>query len=856
MNFRFTVVETHLNRAEFRWKWLCFLERSLLLGILFCALTLLFGGAVLAGWVTSKPLGVLFFTVLGIGAFVAWVVIIVGVLVGDAQRPWLAAAVERVEPRLLDRLNTLVFLERHRADGRVESFARRIARQTQMLLAKKPAGRAFSATQSLKYSLAFVILLVATVFFYQGYSPWSRLIAAPPKQALAKKNASADKPLELAPPATNNVEQNQAWGEVRITDPGNDMQVTKVDVVPLQIEAAANQALKGVNWYSTINGKGESEHTLPPPSEPRYAVYQPTLYLDELNLSDWDVMTYYAKAKTEKDDAYASEVYFLEVRPFREDILKMPGGENGMAYQSLNDLSSLIKRQQHIIRQTHQHLQKPPEQESLRTQDRRKLAESEGDLSEATEHLYAQMSSRMENKPIGEALDNLAKAEQALDHASKLLQTNSMNQAQNEERDGLSALVAARKMFQKAVSDNPSAFGDSKEDEETSPTADTQKQLNEMAEFRNESKAAQEFVRRTLEQQRMLEQQARSSSRTDFSRLSGRENQLEKSLEFFQEQHPQPFQGTRKEVDQARQAMNQAADSLQKRNADARDQVGQASSQLEKLSDSLNNQMAMQQLGDAYKLKQMLDRQAQTFGQRAKPDSKISDAELQKNVDAARQTLDQLKKTAEQDPTRSAFGQPLRDALSDQNRAEMEAKLQQLQQAPDEPSKQQRAGQARDALGQVSKAFSESQPKSLQYAQQHDALSPNAQDSFNQGMAELDSLVKQMENSRQTPRDDLKKQGREAFYNLQRGIRSLHGENDQAKQLLMALQDQLNKEEGQIDVAVLKRLMNDLQHFSMEAADQLATKEDKPEVTNIDPARLPPAYRGRIQKYFQKLSEK
>ena len=28
------------------------------------------------------------------------------------------------------------------------------------------------------------------------------------------------------------------------------------------------------------------------------------------------------------------------------------------------------------------------------------------------------------------------------------------------------------------------------------------------------------------------------------------------------------------------------------------------------------------------------------------------------------------------------------------------------------------------------------------------------------------------------------------------------------------------------------------------------------ELSNIDPARLPPAYRGRIQKYFQKLSEK
>ena len=135
--------------------------------------------------------------------------------------------------------------------------------------------------------------------------------------------------------------------------------MTKVDVVPLQIEAAANQPLQKVAWASAVNGAEEVPHDLPPPSEPRYAVYQPTLYLDELNLSDWDVMTYYAKANTEKESSFASEVYFLEVRPFREDILKMPGGEDGQGYRCLNEITALIGRQQHIIRQTHQHVRSP-----------------------------------------------------------------------------------------------------------------------------------------------------------------------------------------------------------------------------------------------------------------------------------------------------------------------------------------------------------------------------------------------------------------------------------------------------------------------------------------------------------------
>ena len=66
----------------------------------------------------------------------------------------------------------------------------------------------------------------------------------------------------------------------------------------------------------------------------------------------------------------------------------------------------------------------------------------------------------MENRPIGEALDNLAKAEKSLDRASNLLADNIMDEAQNRERRALAELVAARKMFQKSVSDNPDAFAE------------------------------------------------------------------------------------------------------------------------------------------------------------------------------------------------------------------------------------------------------------------------------------------------------------------------------------------------------------------------------------------------------------
>jgi hypothetical protein len=852
MSFRFTVVEMSLNRAEFRWKWLKFLQHSFLLGSILCALVLLFAGGIIGGWVTSKALATTFFALLGMVGFIAWAVIIISVMAGAPDRSWLAAALERVNPRLLDRLNTLLFLERRHRDAHSSSFATRIARQTVHVLAAKAAPTPFPSTRVREYMLGFIAALTATVLVYQLYSPWSRLLAA--EKAKAKPPVQAEKPLELTLPTTNNAEQSQTWGEVRITDPGGDLRVTKVDVVPLQIEAAANQALKKVGWFSTINGAAETPHELPPPSEPRYAVYQPTVYLDELRLADWDVMTYYAKANTEKENSFASDVYFLEVRPFREDILKMPGGESGQAYQCLNEMSMLISDQQHVIRQTHQHLQKPAEQETLQAQDRKKLSEAEADLGESAQHLYAKMAAEMENKPIGEALDNLAKAEKSLDRASKLLGDNVMNEAQNRERRALAELIAARKMFQKAVSDSPDAFAGESSKEEAPPTA---KKLNEMAEFRNESKAAQQFVDKTLEQQRSLEQQTRSTPRTDYARLGNQEKQLEKSLADFEQLHPRSFKGTQAEAQQTEDAMTKAAESLQKKSNDARTAAQQATQQLEKLSEAMKNDTTGQQLADAYKLKQMLDRQIKTLGKCANPGAggQVSDAEVDRTASEARETLDQLKKVAEQEPTRDAFGPPLRAALTGQNKTDLDSKLGRLQLAQDEPTRQQRAGEAKDALSKVSKAFEDSEPRATQMAQKTDSLKPGEQESFNQGMSELESLLKQLEDKRQMSPENQGKQGREALGNLQQGVRALYGDTERGTQILLKL-DQMLKAEKLLDADDLKGLINELQHFSVETADQMSRREDKPEVTNIDPTKLPPAYRGRITKYFQRLSEK
>src|SRR6185369_9947987 len=117
-------------------------------------------------------------------------------------------------------------------------------------------------------------------------------------------------------------------------------------------------------------------------------------------------------------------------------------------------------------------------------------------------------------KPIGEALDQLARAEKDSSHASDSLRTDAMPEAQNQERSALADLVAARKVFQKIVSEHPDAFAEKKEEEPPPPTAEKPDKLKEIAEFRNEAKAAQDFVQNATQKQQQIARQAGTTSRS------------------------------------------------------------------------------------------------------------------------------------------------------------------------------------------------------------------------------------------------------------------------------------------------------------------------------------------------------
>lgn len=761
MNPHLAVVDERLRRAKLLWNWLRVVRISCQIGVAWSLLMVLWGAGILAGLIQTKAAAVAFLEIAGAACLVAWVAALALAVAGSPGPGWLARAIERVDPRLQDRLNTLVFLREKQTPA--APFLPRIAAQIQRVLNDKSSPAPFSAAGTIGWVGYLVLSLVSIWILERRFEPWDHLRASP--ATIEARGGSSDSFSE--PVLTNRVEQSPAWGEVRVSEPGTDLKVTKVDVVPLAIEAAANRDLRTVSWRSSVNGGPEQLHSLPAPKDPRYASYRPTLYLDQLALSDWDVLTYYAKADTAESNSYASEVYFLEVRPFRKDILKLPGGAGGQAYQTLNELSSLIGRQQHIIRQTHQHVQRPPAQEKIREEERKKIAGAEQELGSSVEHLYAEMSANLENKPIGDALDNLAKAQDSLQDASGLLVKEVMSEAQERERAALSELVAARKILQKAVSDHPGDFGQPEQQGESPVADDSAKRLNEMAEFRDEAKSAREFVQQTAEQQKDLAQRAQSASGEQYAPLAAEQKELWTNLDNFAGQHPRAFKGSGEESARARRAMQDAAESLQNQRPESAAAVQDASQNMHKLKQSLQARSSEQQLADVYRLKRMIETAAQALGRSNRDPGAGAPEELARAAQTAQQAIGQLQKALEEPQDGNAFGPALREALSGTNKSGLNEKLARLQQAQTGSDPGQDARSAQAELEQLSQAFGASQPKSLQLAQHTDSLQPG----------------------------------------------------------------------------------------SVEPSNPLAIRADPSDLVKIDPTTLPPAYRGRIEKYFQKLSE-
>ena len=444
-----------LAQTNARWRQLLFLRRSAKLATVGCGFILLLGIGMTAGWLTSvvwATIGIVAICVLGILVWLGMAVVTLAGLDSDDRDLDLAAAVEQSHRPLMDRLNTLVFL-RHTRDRQLRAYADRIGRQTKQVLANQPPVLPFAPCAAIGDAAVLGIVLLATALFYGYFHPWHHLVSVKPGENLA---ASSDTPWEIPPfeegqPAAD---QEQPWCDVRISEPGRDLRVTAIDRIPLRIEAASNQPLTTIEWFTSVNGSDETSHRLPPVENPAYVVCQPDLSIPELAAKPWDVVRYYARATTARDGkTYSSAMYFVEVAPFREDLEHFQNSKEDKQSSDLEQLSSLIDRHKEVLRRTHQEAQIPSGRSENRKGRLEQLAQKEAELQKEASHLAADLANRKQETNTDSDASMRCAAE-SLERAEDALLDSDLPFAIQSEEAALRELTAARnELFESAQRD-------------------------------------------------------------------------------------------------------------------------------------------------------------------------------------------------------------------------------------------------------------------------------------------------------------------------------------------------------------------------------------------------------------------
>lgn len=882
-------IERHMRKTEGRWKLLRFVQQSGTIGAVACLVMLAAGVAMWRGWVRNPYMALGLLWMLGVAAFAVW--LIVGIIFASrgAPRPWLARHLEKSHRPLLDRLNTLVFLagEKQKRNAATHSYLRRIETQASGLLENARPKNPFSIQRPLLHVLAFALALAATVAFYDRFQPVGRLMEAwNSRPGPSKETAAGAQGFKL--PDADSAEEKKPWSEVRITDPGSDIKATKVDVVPLEIEAASSATINKVSWALSVDGGKEQPRTLAAPAEPHYAVYQPTVSLDELQLSDWDVVSYYAKSTSGGGDPASSDIFFIEIRPFREDLMKMPGGEGGKAAKTLDELGVFIARQRLILRQTHHYDQQPASDLKVREGDRKKLQDGETELGDSITQYYAKLAADFENQPIGDTLDHLAMSGTYIERATTALRNDFADQALPPEQAAFTELVATRKNFQKFVNEHPEAFNREGDPDKDPMPFSTSGQIDKIAEFRNAQKAAKDFLQKTEDKQKQLADKAKSAGSGDpdkpaesgnYSGLSKEQEDLAKSLSDFEAQNPDMFHDLGKETAAAQSAMKSAAAAL--KTAEARSKLiesmsgltGQptngnapsaarvttaqeaAVNSIDELKNAFANKDTGRQLQQAHQLKDMLDKQAKDLEKAAANPGSQSPGQAAQTAKAAGKTAGELKDIVDQPGSGGAFGKPLHDALSDAQQGKLADQLDQVGKAPDAASQKSAAQDAAASLRNITKAFDASMPATMKQAQQGNPLTPDAEEALNQAMQELQSLQTGKESGKSPSPAQEAKQREDARLALVKSIPQLYGSNASTSDLLDAVNKDLKAGDQPVDVEALKKLIDQIENLRVELNDKKMEKPDKEEISHIDPSKLPAEYRERVERYFQKLSE-
>lgn len=147
---------------------------------------------------------------------------------------------------------------------------------------------------------------------------WARPMAV---DLAAKKDGRAAEKKAVAPPTAS----------IEWQAPEPEAAATAIEEVPLEAAAEASTGLRDVRLEIEVNG----EHRLSQPlnddlSQPGRHTLKPSIYLDQLNVKTYDMVSYHLRAQrifSANLPETVSPVQFVQIKPMREDTFICAGGD-------------------------------------------------------------------------------------------------------------------------------------------------------------------------------------------------------------------------------------------------------------------------------------------------------------------------------------------------------------------------------------------------------------------------------------------------------------------------------------------------------------------------------------------------
>ena len=229
---------------------------------------------------------------------------------------------------------------------------------------------------------------------------------------------------------------------VTFKSPGRDIKVTSLEEVFAEVVAEDDYGVQSLELVYAVNGGAEQAISLHRGGPRKEITGGHTFYLEEQSLSPGDVVSYYARARDGTAHVTATDIYFMEVRPFEKEYRQAEqGGGQQQGEGEAETPSALSQRQREIVAATFKVVRDSARLTAAERRDNvSTIALSQGQLRERVETLARRLAMR-----------GVAGADSALAVIAEELPRAAAAMQQAEERLGRSRAGEALAPEQKAL---------------------------------------------------------------------------------------------------------------------------------------------------------------------------------------------------------------------------------------------------------------------------------------------------------------------------------------------------------------------------------------------------------------------